>query len=233
MKHQLKALIFDVDGTLADTEQYGHLPASNDAMSELGLKIKWEWDTFKEWINTIPGTVNRLVHTLSEMGYPAKEIEYYAMEFAPLKKSIYINKYLPDLQLREGVADMIEQAVSTGIKLAIVSTSYEDQIEALLKSQLSDYFSYFNPILGKESGTKTDSNGYLHKRCLQIVGIEAHEAIVIEDSQSGLEAALCAHIPTAVFYNDYTIGSSFEGAKITAASMATYSLQHLIDTCLN
>ncbi len=229
-KKQFKAIIFDVDGTIADTERYGHLPASNDAMEQLGLDIVWNWETFSGWINTIPGTKNRLIYSLEQRGFAAKDITYYAEQFPPLKKSIYINNYLPTLKLREGVVNMLEEIIATDIQLAIVSTSYEAQIKALLQSQLPQFYPYFNPILGKESGKKTENNGFLFKKCLQLLNIQATEAIVIEDSQSGLEAAICAHIPTAIFYNDYTKGSSFDGATIIAPSMANYSLQQLIDS---
>ncbi|HFA47655.1 MAG TPA: phosphatase [Bacteroidetes bacterium] len=231
MHTQLKAIIFDVDGTIADTERYGHLPAANDAMRELGLDITWHWDTFKDWINTIPGNVNRLKYSLKKEGYTQQKIERLAEAFAPLKKSIYINKYLPNLQLREGVVPLIRQTISEGVRLAIVSTSYESQIKALLQSQLAEFYKYFDPILGKESGRKTENDGFLHKKCLDILNIKPPEAIVIEDSQNGLDAAICADIPTVVFYNDYTVGSPFEGAKLIAPNMAGYTLEKLIEHC--
>ncbi|HHM21402.1 MAG TPA: phosphatase [Bacteroidetes bacterium] len=229
MPTQLKALLFDVDGTIADTERYGHLPAGNDALKMLGLDFEWHWDTFKGWINTLPGSVLRLKYSLKKRGYTDGEIERLAREFAPLKKSIYIQKYLPGIRLRRGVRQLIEQAVAANVRLAIVSTSYESQIKALLQSRLAPFYKYFDPILGKESGRKTENNGYLHKKCLRILNIKPHQAIVIEDSQNGLEAALCANIPTVVFYNDYTAGSSFEGAKLIAPDMEEYTLEKLIE----
>lgn len=228
MANLIKAIIFDVDGTIADTERYGHLPASNDAMRELGLDIVWGWEEYKVWINTIPGNVNRLVYTLDNLGYSAKEIERYACDFAPLKKSIYINRYLPNLKIRAGVKAMIQEAVDARIRLGIVSTSYESQIKALLESQLSEFYPFFDPILGKESGRKTNNDGYLHKLCLAKMGVQPEEAIVIEDAASGLSAALCAGIPTAIFYNDYTKNDAFDGAALVAPSMADYNLDRLI-----
>ena len=233
MNNQLKALIFDVDGTIADTEQYGHLPAANDAMSELDLNIKWEWDTFKEWINTIPGNVNRLTHTLKQRNVTLTEIEKLTEAFAPLKRRIYIQKYLPNLTLRPGIASLMEQAVDQGILLAIVSTSYESQIKALLQAQLNDFYPLFNPVFGKESGQKTGSGGFLHKKCIDELGIPSSQAIVIEDAQNGLDAATSAGIATAIFYNDYTYGSNFNRAKLVAPSAQYFSLENLSEICLN
>ena len=230
-KDSIKAIIFDVDGTIADTEKYGHLPASNDAMRALGLPIQWQWDTYKTWINTIPGNVNRLVKHLTELGYSTKEITQYAYDFAPLKKSIYIHKYLPQVKLRDGIVSILKEIVEADLQLAIVSTSYESQIKALLQSQLPEFYPLFNPILGKESGRKTENNGFLFKKCLSMLELTPEEALVIEDSQPGLDAALDAGIFTAIFHNDYTKNSLFEGARIIAPSIAGYNLKQLIESC--
>jgi len=62
--HKLKALIFDVDGTLIHSERDGHLPACNDAFRELQLPVEWDWPTFKSMLQ-IPGNANRLRHWLT------------------------------------------------------------------------------------------------------------------------------------------------------------------------
>jgi len=231
MNKTLKALIFDVDGTIADTEQYGHLPASNEAMKELGLDIVWNWKTFSDWINTIPGNANRLEFSLQQTEMSQAEIEEYCKAFIPLKKKIYIDKYLPQLKLRPGVVSLMKEAIVNNIKLAVVSTSHESQIKALLRSQLPAIYPYFQPILGKESGRKTENDGFLHKKCLATLNIAASQAIVIEDAQNGLEAATCVNIPTVVFYNDYTFGSCFSKAKLVAPSADFYKLKDLAKTC--
>jgi beta-phosphoglucomutase-like phosphatase (HAD superfamily) len=233
MSKNLKALIFDVDGTIADTEQYGHLPASNDAMKELGLDIVWTWNVFKGWINTIPGNANRLIHSLKERNVPQKEIDKLCEAFIPLKKKIYIEKYLPNLKLRKGIVSLMKEALSRGVKLAVVSTSHETQIRALLESQLSEFYPHFNPIFGKETGRKTENDGFLHKKCLSKLAVSANEAIVIEDAQNGLDAAQCAEIPTAVFYNDYTYGSCFNYARLVAPSAERFNLESLTNICLD
>ncbi len=227
--HKLKLIIFDVDGTLADTEQYGHLPACNDAMKLFGLNIKWTWDEFKSMLN-IPGTSKRLRKELSQRNYSDEEIENYVQKFEPLKKKLYIEKYLPEINLKAGVHNLINEAIANKIKLAIVSTSYETQIKELLKSKLPDVQHYFEVILGKESGKKVDNDGYLYKKCLQITSCSAEESLVIEDSEGGLEAAVCAGITTAVFYNDYTFGSPFKNAKLVASSLEPFNLNLLMET---
>nr|ACZ28623.1 phosphatase/phosphohexomutase HAD superfamily [uncultured organism] len=200
-------------------------------MESIGLDIKWTWEEFKAMLH-IPGSKNRLKLELEKLNLATEKKETYIKEFEFLKKNIYIQKYLPEIKLREGVKSLIDEAIQSNIRLAIVSTSYESQIISLLNSKLHDVQHYFEVILGKESGKKTANNGYLYKKCLQITNCSPGEVIVIEDSEEGLEAAVCAGISTAVFYNDYTFGSAFKKAKLVAPSLKHFNLKKLIDICL-
>ncbi len=212
---ELKLIIFDVDGTLADTERYGHLPASNEAVRLLGLDFQWDWNEFRE-LMPIPGNANRFRFTLERRGFQPDKIEPLVRKFESLKKRLYIEKYLPALELRKGVKELIGEIISANLRLAIVSTSYEAQIRALLDSKLPDVARRFEVVLGKESGLKTGKEGFLYQKCLTVMNCTPEEALAVEDSQEGLEAAVSVGIPTVVFYNDYTFGSGFEKAKLVA-----------------
>lgn len=227
MQPHLRALLLDVDGTLADTERHGHLPACNEAMQELGLGVYW---SFEEFINMshLPGTAFRLAYSLEQRGMPEEEIEQHVENFKPLKQRLYIEKYLPQLHLRPGVERLIEESLDNGIRLAVVSTSYEAQIHALLRSRLAAYYEHISPVLGKESGRKTNNDGFLHKRCLELMQLSPSKVIMIEDSEEGLEAARAAGIPTAVFYNDYTFGKPFRGARLVAPGAEYFGLAQLV-----
>tara|TARA_R110001592_G_scaffold297601_2_gene568156 strand:- start:701 stop:1396 length:696 start_codon:yes stop_codon:yes gene_type:complete len=226
---KLKAVIFDVDGTIADTEQWGHLPACNDAFKLMGLNMYWDWKTFLPLLEKIPGNANRLRHVLEEKAaYTNVEIESIVNEFARIKKQIYIKKYAAKVPLRKGIMSFIEALISNNLRLAVVTTSYEKQVHALFDNQLTKYKKYFDPILGKESGVKTGKSGVLYEKCLKQLNLKPEECLVIEDSGSGTKAAIKASIPTVVTYNDYTKNEKFEGALMVSESIENIDIKDLI-----
>jgi len=230
---KLKALIFDVDGTIANTEHRGHLPACNEAFATLGYPIKWTWEEFK-LMQPIPGNALRMRKSLQswQPGFAEAELDEIVDQLVTLKKKYYIEKYLPELPLREGVVDIMKQALAQGVRLAVVSMSYEAQVNALLARHLPEIYEHLNPILGKESGPKTAPESPLYKRCLAELGTSIAETLVIEDSEEGFEAAKRAGLPCAVIYNDYTFGKNFAGAQLVARSLAFFSLAQLEALCL-
>ncbi len=232
MPNKLKAIIFDVDGTLADTEKYAHFPACNDAIASIGLPFQWDWEGYIQLFHTVGGNASRLRLYLGKLGYAPEETEDYVKKFTPVKQKFYIERYLPQVALREGVKDIMQQAVDKDLKLAIVSTSHESQIKALLKAQFTEFLPHISFVFGKESGRKTENDGFLHKKCLASLELPPEEVLMIEDAQDGLEAAVCAGIPTAVFYNEYTYGSNFAGARLVAPSISHFDLAGLERICM-
>jgi beta-phosphoglucomutase-like phosphatase (HAD superfamily) len=226
---KLKAIIFDVDGTIADTEQWGHLPACNDAFTEIGLELYWDWKTFLPLLEKIQGNANRLRHVLqTQFDYDNDKIENILKEFSSVKKKIYVEKYAANVNLRKGIVEFIEKIIAKNLKLAVVTTSHEEQVHALFDNQLTSYKKHFNPILGKESGVKTGENGILYEKCLEQLKLKPEECLVIEDSQSGTKAALKANIPTVVTFNDYTKNENFEGALMVSDSLKNIDTDKLL-----
>jgi len=226
---KLKAIIFDVDGTLADTEKDGHLVACNEAFERMGFDIRWTWEEFKDLLK-IPGNARRMRLALSTRTTLSEaEIDRIVPKLFALKKEIYL-KRVADLPLRPGVARIIREAIERGVRLAIVSVTDEDQVRALLKAQLPESLEYFDPILGKQSGEK---NAALYVRCVEKLGCDISEILVIEDSEKGLKAAKGTGLRCAVVYNDYTKGQDFAGAELVVGSLEFLNLGLLEKLCLD
>jgi HAD superfamily hydrolase (TIGR01509 family) len=223
-----KAIIFDVDGTLANTERWGHLPACNDALKEIGLPFQWEWEYFKQ-LALISGTDARLRLELEKRDFPEDVIDDYVTRFGPIKKKYYLTKYVTQVNLRSGITAFIQKAIQQDIRLATVSVSYEAQIHALLDASLSEEKVYFSPILGKESGIKNGAEGMLYEKCLDILGLAPEECLAIEDSPCGLQSALKAGIPTWVFYNEFTEGQDFSGAAVVESSITKLNMEKIFN----
>ena len=229
----LRALIFDVDGTLADTEQEGHLPACNEAFASLGYPVRWSWEDFKGMLR-IPGNARRMALALSRLEPPPapEELATRVAALVERKRRLYVESYLPRLRLRPGVAELVHEALARGLRLAIVSTSDEEQIKALLRHGFGDAAGRFEPILGQRAGVKTAADSPLYRRCLAALGPAPGETLAIEDSELGLRAARAAGLACAVFYNDYTFGENFAEAALVARSLAPFRLDLLAELCL-
>ena len=229
----LRALIFDVDGTLADTERDGHLLACNEAFATAGIPITWTWDEFKGML-ALHGTGPRMRRALENLP-PAQrvpDLDRAVADLVALKQRLYIEKYVGRLPLRPGVREVIEEALARDVKLAIVSASYEAQILALLRYHMPHAVERFRPVLGKGAGIKTLPDSPLYRRCLAELGTSPAETLAIEDSELGLQAALTVGLPCAVFYNDTTFGQDFRGAALVARSLEYFDLDRLAALCL-
>lgn len=225
---KLKALIFDVDGTLAHTEREGHLPACNEAFAQLGIPLHWTWETYQQ-VLPLPGTPARVRQALVnlEPALDASDLEAVVEQVSRLKREIYKEKYATAAVLRRGVTDLVAAAVSADVRLAIVTLSHETQVRALLKTHLPAYADAFNPLLGKEAGPKHAPGSPLYRRCLAELGLAADEVLVIEDSEGGTAAAIEAGLPVVVAYNNYTVNGRFPGARLFTPTLASFTLEQL------
>jgi putative hydrolase of the HAD superfamily len=226
----LRALIFDVDGTLADTEREGHLVACNAAFAALGIPIQWSWDDYRELLK-IPGNENRMRIALHRLGtMSAQEVEATVPELYRIKQERYI-ELVPRLPLRGGVERIVTEAAERGVRLAIVSTSSEPQIHALLRSRLPRLAQLFNPVLGRQSGHKVGDDGRLYERCIEELGLPRETIVALEDAEDGFRAALRAGLACVVIPNDYTREGDFRGAALVATSLERVELDDVEKLC--
>lgn len=213
---KLKALIFDVDGTLAETERDAHRIAFNEtfAAHELG----WDWSV------KLYGDLLAVTGGKERMKFYAKQYhpsdppltDQYIAELHKDKTARYnamlVNNPIP---LRPGVRRIIEEARAEGIRLAISTTTSPKNVSSLLENSLTaDAMSWFEVVAAGDIVEAKKPASDIYDYALKELKLKPEECFAFEDSGNGIRSALGANIPTIITVNDYTAHENFTGAKL-------------------
>ncbi|BAQ64268.1 HAD family hydrolase [Geminocystis sp. NIES-3709] len=212
----LKALIFDVDGTLAETERDGHRVAFNLAFESSGLSWQWDVDTYGKLLE-IGGGKERLKYyiTYYKPDLPQKEPLDTFIRHLHLEKSRYYAKLLVSdtIPLRIGVKRLITEARQKGIRLAIASTASEENVKALLDTSLGkEMGQWFEVIAAGDMVKNKKPAPDIYLLALEKLNLSADECLAIEDTNQGLIAACEAGLKTVITVNDYSKNQDFDRA---------------------
>lgn len=228
----LKALIFDVDGTLADTEGV-HLAAFNHAFQQEGLG--WHWDTaLYTRLLEISGGKERMAHHWRTVNAGMKELSAGATQATiarlhEIKTAFYENAVNEGaVQLRPGVLALMNEARSQGLQLAIATTTSPVNIAALLRNAIGpDWRSHFLAIGDASSSPVKKPHPQVYLQVLGDMGLPAAQCLAFEDSANGLQAATAAGLRTIVTPNDFTAHHDFSGALRVVPDLGAVSLAQL------
>lgn len=215
---QLQALIFDVDGTLAETERDGHRVAFNRAFAAAGLDWDWAPDLYGELL-AVSGGKERIQYYLEAHHSAFEPPMPLGNWIAQLHgaKTQHFNQLLQEgkIALRPGVRRLIESARSQGIRLAIATTSAPENAIALLKTALGpDSPDWFEVIAAGDIVAAKKPAPDIYHYVLAQMNLLPQACLVFEDSQHGLEAATTAGLKTVVTVNDYTHNQDFTPATL-------------------
>jgi HAD superfamily hydrolase (TIGR01509 family) len=219
----LQAIIFDVDGTLADTENV-HRVAFNRAFATAGLD--WHWDRVRYGrLLQVAGGRERIGHfidTTRRGQYSREERDNLIAKLHESKTRIY-NRLIEQgsVKLRPGIQSLINSARADGLRLAIATTTSPPNVFALLKSTLGkESPATFDVIAAGDSVPRKKPAPDIYFDVLQKLNLSAASCIVIEDSHNGLRAALAAGLPTIVTPSRYTASEDFQGAALVVSTLA-------------
>lgn len=217
MPENIKALIFDVDGTLADTED-GHRQSFNKAFAESGLDWHWDEDLYDRLLK-VTGGKERIKYFVSDFldGYTRlDDFEEFVRRLHALKTQHY-NAMLREgrIPLRPGIRQLLTDAREAGLRLAIATTTSPENVATLLQQGLgTDGESWFDVIGCGDIVPHKKPAPDIYFWVLERLHLPAANCLALEDSENGLRASLAAGIRTFVTTNRYTRHQDFTGAAL-------------------
>lgn len=224
----LRALLFDVDGTLADTEKLGHRPAYNKAFKELGLSWSWGPKLYRRLLRQ-PGGRERLHHylhrydpELGEHAEPVRKDSAAWVNDVHKTKSRHFRSLLKRgrVPLRPGVARLMHEALDQELRLAIVTNASRATLEPVLQhslgKELRDQVEVI--VCGEDVAHKKPAPD-LYLRALDALQLPASDCVALEDSAMGLRAATAAGLATVITVNDNTAHEDFSAAMMVVDAL--------------
>ncbi len=206
MMHRLQALLWDVDGTLADTEERGHRPAFNAAFQQEGLDWHWDVLTYRRLLQ-VSGGRERIRAWLKEQAqWPeaAKhDTQAWIDQLQRNKQKFYRQRLEQGLiPLRPGIERVLLEAQAAGLLQAVVTTSGRSAVEGLLAGHLQLQTCFALMICGEDvSRKKPDPQAY--RLALKTLGLDGASALAIEDSPQGMKAARGADLAVVITTADW------------------------------
>jgi len=212
---KLKAIIFDVDGTLAETERDGHRIAFNLAFADAGLDWNWD-DALYADLLAVTGGKERIRYYLSHFNtrFEHDDLDSLVISLHANKTKHYVELLESNaITLRPGVLRLMNEARAAGLRLAIATTTTPANVTALVKSTLGEEaLDWFGCIAAGDIVPAKKPAPDIFDYCLQEIGLPADECLVFEDSANGVRSSCGANIMTIVTQNNYTHNDDFSGA---------------------
>ena len=213
----IKALIFDCDGVLVDTERDGHRVGFNRAFAQMGIDADWDVDLYGRLL-LVAGGKERMRAYFDEYGWPAgaemaEARDELIVALHELKTEITSGLVAEGaLPLRPGIARIVDEAIAAGVRLGVCTTSNPKFIDAVLDLLGPDRKAKFDFVHAGDVVSRKKPDPEIYELAKQSLGLAAHECMVIEDSRNGLLAATGAGLPTLITTSTYTVDEDFTGA---------------------
>jgi HAD superfamily hydrolase (TIGR01509 family) len=222
----VRALIFDSDGVLADTERYGHLPAFNQTFAEFNLPVRWSEAEYKDRLR-IGGGKERMASMLTsdfvrEAGLPTDPEGQRAAVATWHRRKTEIYKDMVQagkLPGRPGVARLIGDALAAGWPVAVASTSAEASVRAVVEHVLGPDLAARVAVYAGDIVPAKKPDPAIYDLAVDDLGLDRDRTLVIEDSRNGLLAAVGAGLRCLVTVNDYTRDEDFDEAVLVVSEL--------------
>jgi HAD superfamily hydrolase (TIGR01509 family) len=218
---EIKALIFDQDGVIIDTERDGHRVAFNETFKEFGFNFEWDVEKYHELLQ-IAGGKERMKHYLQTEGFGVEikpeEVDDLIKKLHNRKTEVFLELIESGkLPLRPGVKRFMTEAMDRGLVLGVCTTSNEKAAHAIAYQILKDI--NFKFVLAGDIVSKKKPNPEIYLLALKKTGLEPEECIVVEDSRNGVLAAKAAGMHVVATTNVYTEKEDLSQADIVVTCL--------------
>ncbi len=203
---KIKAIFFDQDGVIIDTERDGHRVSFNMTFKEFGFSDEWGVDYYHDLLQ-IAGGKERMKHHLLTRGFskpvPPEQVDDLIKEMHKRKTAIFVDLIeTGKLPLRPGIHRFMKEAMAAGLMIGVCTTSNEQAAKAITGKILSDI--KFDIVLAGDVVSKKKPDPEIYNLALSKTGLQPDEVIVVEDSKNGVLAAKAADTHVVVTTNYYT-----------------------------
>ncbi len=221
--NELKALLFDVDGTLADTERDGHRVAFNRAFADAGLDWDWSPALYGELL-AVTGGKERMRYYLEKFNTDFEQpddLTGFIKDLHAAKTEHYTQMLAEGaIPMRSGVKRLIEEAREAGLRLAVATTTTPANVTALLTHALDpDAMSWFEVIAAGDVVPAKKPAPDIYDYAMQEMALTAADCVAFEDSRNGILSSQGANLKTIITVNGYTADDDFSGAAIVLDQM--------------
>jgi HAD superfamily hydrolase (TIGR01509 family) len=212
----MKALIFDCDGVLVDTERDAHRVGFNLAFREFGIDAEWSVELYAKLL-LVAGGKERMTAYFDEFGWPEDKVADFggrAELIAELHKTKtrLTSEIVADLPVRPGILRIIDEAMAAGMRLGVCTTSNPKFIDAVLDLFGPVRKAAFEFVHAGDVVSKKKPDPEIYELAKQSLDLPTYECVVIEDSRNGLLAAKGAGLPCLITTSTYTVDEDFSEA---------------------
>jgi HAD superfamily hydrolase (TIGR01509 family) len=212
----MKALIFDCDGVLVDTERDGHRVAFNRAFAAVGLEVEWDVGLYGELLK-IAGGKERMTHYFNKNGWPKGQTAESLIPQLHKRKTAIFTELVASgsLPLRPGITRIVDEAHAAGVRLGVCTTSAADSVNGVLDLMGAKRKAHFEVVLAGDVVAKKKPDPEIYNLAKERLGLEGRDCVVIEDSRNGLLSAVGAGMPCLITKSAYTQDEDFrEAARV-------------------
>lgn len=218
---KIKAVFFDQDGVIIDTERDGHRVSFNMTFKEFGFTDEWDVEYYHELLQ-VGGGKERMKHHWKTKGFSKplteEEIDALVKEMHKRKTALFVELIESNkLPLRPGLHRFMKEAMDAGLMIAICTTSNEQAAKAITEKILSDI--KFEIVLAGDVVKNKKPDPEIYNLALEKLGLAPNEVFVVEDSKNGVKAAKAAGANVIVTTNHYTEKEDVEAGDVIVSCL--------------